>query len=120
MIVLPPLFMVFCMECHQTPFKLHQFVAEYAIANGADPLLNDCCLILDWCIAACHHNTMVTTSVLAIRMHAASVDDGALLECCVDDWNICLALPIRHPNPNLFHLRSPKLSPTQGPYMGTT
>ena len=80
MIVLPFPLIDFCTSANRTPFELHQFVAQYATSPNATTTVGECSLLLDWCIAACHHDTSVSNSILAIAMHAAPVDDDVLSE----------------------------------------
>ena len=43
-------------------------------------MLENCRLILDWCILASHQDSTPTTSILALTMHAALADDEVLGE----------------------------------------
>ena len=88
LLALPPPFLRFCADTKRTPFELHQFVASYAMDHGGDPVLEQCRLILDWCIVASHCDTSPTTSILNLSMRAAPADDDVL-----DEW---LQLQLNH------------------------
>lgn len=81
MLYLPPPFLVYCLEKQRTPFELHQFVAAYAVRDGAEVTIKQCEPVMDWCFRAAHRaaaNTP-TTSMLAISMEAAPSDDDDFL-----------------------------------------
>lgn len=98
MLALPPQVIAFCTEEQRTPFALHQFVAEYALRTGGDDRLHKCKLLLDWCLVASHQDASPTTSVLAMTMQAAPVDDDVLGEWLVRRLEHTLG-PVAPPTP---------------------
>jgi len=82
MLALAPPFVAFCTDAQRTPFELHRFVANYAAAEDDVGIMDACRLTMDWCLLAGHPDATATatSSVLAITLQAAPVDDDLLLE----------------------------------------
>lgn len=79
MVYLPPPFATYCAEQQRTPFQLHQFITQYATANGSATDIGKCDMLINWCIVASHRHATPTTSVLAVQMETAPTDDDEFL-----------------------------------------
>ena len=93
MLLLAPPFLVYCLEKQRTPFDLHQFITRYATRDGADTNIDDCRLMMDWCLVASHATSAGNTSVLECAVQSAPNDDDAFLRWlrltdCTLDLNI--------------------------------
>ncbi len=66
MLALPPDFVHFCVDTPKTPFQLHNCIRTYATADNPPIAIADCESLLDWCVMASHHDTVPTTSILAL------------------------------------------------------
>jgi hypothetical protein len=98
MLALPPHFIDFCTAAPRTPFQLHQHVADFAIRSGEDDTLHLCRLVLDWCMFGAHQDASPTTSVVALTMQAAPVDDDVLGEW-LTHWLTYTIGPASRPTP---------------------
>ena len=79
MLQLPAPFLVFCLERQRTPFELHQFIARYATREDSEVNIDDCQLLMDWCIVAAHAGTSPTSSMLETALQTAPGDDENFL-----------------------------------------
>ena len=118
MAYLPPPFLAYCVEAPRTPFELHQFITRYATRVDAEITINDCTLLMDWCVMATQTATAAnpTTSMLATSLTAAPTDDEAFLQWLykIDHTNNHgYTEPLRHPTPTTTTPALPLL-PTQG------
>ncbi len=75
LVVIPPHFIEFCVTGQRTPFQFYKYVATAAASNNSPVTMLDCCLLLDWCIMASHHDTLPHTSVMAFQLDAAISTD---------------------------------------------
>ena len=78
-VYLPPPFAAYCAEQQRTPFQLHQFIAQYATKDGSTTDMGKCNMLLNWCVVASHRHSAPTTSVLAVQMETAPMDDDDFL-----------------------------------------
>ena len=60
-----------CTEKPRTPFELYQGIIQYITTSNTSVTLDDCKLVLNWCIAAAHTDAGSTTSWLAYPIEAA-------------------------------------------------
>ena len=75
-LLLPPSVLAFCVTKPRTPFELHQFMTSYATSASSEITINECKLVLDWCIVAAHHdNSSSTSSSLAHVFPIAPMHD---------------------------------------------
>lgn len=72
LLLLPTVFVGYCAQCARTPFELYQGVCYYMSKSTANTAisLDDCRLILDWCIGASHADAS-NTSWLSYTVEAA-------------------------------------------------
>ena len=75
LLAIPPHFVQFVASGQRTPFQFHQHVVAMATEDTSTVSIQDCQLILDWCIMASHHDTQPHTSVMAFPLEAAISTD---------------------------------------------
>lgn len=76
LLAIPPHYIEFVASGQRTPFQLHQHVVQSVTANNHPITIQDCQLVLDWCVMASHHDTQPHTSFMAFALEAAiSTDD---------------------------------------------
>ena len=71
LLFLPTAFVPYCTEKPRTPFELHQGIIQYITTANTSVTLEDCKLVLNWCIAASHTDAGSTNSWLAYPIEAA-------------------------------------------------
>jgi hypothetical protein len=71
LLFLPTAFVPYCTEKPRTPFELYQGIIQYITTSNTSVTLDDCKLVLNWCIAAAHTDAGSTTSWLAYPIEAA-------------------------------------------------
>lgn len=80
MAYLPPPFLVYCIESQRTPFQLHNFITAYATRDGSETAVEQCQMLLDWCIVAAHSTAASpATSILSVTLETAPGDEEDFL-----------------------------------------
>jgi hypothetical protein len=71
----PPHFLEFCITGQRTPFQFLQKITQMATADGSPVTIQDCQLMVDWCVMASHTDAQPHTSLMAFTLEAAISTD---------------------------------------------
>ena len=71
LLLLPTVFVGYCLQKARTPFELHQGVCYYMSKAQTKNTKEDCKLLLDWCLGASHADKGSNSSWLAYSVEAA-------------------------------------------------
>ena len=71
LLLLPTVFVGYCVKTARTPFELHQGICYYMAQTDTKITREECKLVLDWCLGASHADRGSNTSWLAYSVEAA-------------------------------------------------
>ena len=71
LLLLPTVFVGYCVRKARTPFELHQGIGYYMAQTDTKITREECKLVLDWCLGASHADKGSNTSWLAYSVEAA-------------------------------------------------
>ena len=119
LLLLPTIFVAYCITTARTPFELHQGVCYYMAQADTKATRNDCKLILDWCLGAAHADQDSSTSWLAYAVEAAIPNNPRFHFWTANRLNAVLGpMPTKEggettTTPTTVRARNPRTAPQQ-------